>query len=155
ELVDVDGDGLPDMLVGRPNQYGYYRNMGAGEWRANVTSVQGSPPYELQSLNNTLADLNAEGVSAVVHNDATSFLYYASRASNPRLADDQHGFAPPTQFSSSTRFDISSQGVQFVDLDGDKRPDVVLGVRDGEVNRFFCWINRGGQGWSDQIELRP
>ena len=67
KIVDVNGDGLPDMVWNRPDDKGAFVNTGCG-WKHDDEFV---PPYKIASLEGKdlgvrFVDLNGDGVVDVL-----------------------------------------------------------------------------------------
>ncbi len=97
-------------------------------------------PYTKRSILNDLQELGADGKAYPPMN----FTY-----SNPSPGWDQSQsskWAPPVPLAASTGM---SQGTQFIDLDGDGRPDFVQRHVDSYGNTIAneAWINDPVQGW--------
>lgn len=94
-LVDMNGDGLPDFLVGRANSYVYYPNRD-GKYFDDPVLLQGSPAVDLgRTYASTpvptftaLADMNGDGIVDIVQGNAKSYSVYSLNMSdNHRFMD--------------------------------------------------------------------
>lgn len=77
--------------------------------------MQNSPPFDFESLDNTLADFNGDGIVDVVHKAGTYEFY-------PNFG--AHRFEAPVRFKNNPLYELSDRSVKFVDLNFDKRPAV-------------------------------
>jgi RHS repeat-associated protein len=79
-LEDMNGDGLPDVLVGRPGKYEYYENMD-GVWFSRAPkSIANSPDRSLADADVILADMDGDGYRDVVSKSwrlSDGFRYFA------------------------------------------------------------------------------
>ena len=159
-LMDVNGDGLPDIVQSYRNGDGsatssaVYLNTGNG-WVATTTwSV---PVYFADYSSQTVgdvgvrvADVNGDGLPDIVQG-------YTNAAGNQTLAawiNNGHGwtqdnsYAPPTSF---VNYNLTSgdMGVRIVDVNGDGLPDIVQSMRagGGSYTQVNTWINNG-HGWT-------
>jgi hypothetical protein len=160
-VLDYDGDGLLDLLVGEEPISGYngsktktsrlFRNLGKLQF-ADVSSEIGIP-QDAAGLGVAAADVNADGWPD---------FFLASTLGNYLMLNDGKGrfkeaagahdtFAWPT-----TKGDDMVCGVAIADVNGDALPDVVLGQHysrpwlEGVPNRLY--LNRGVSGGIPKFE---
>lgn len=154
EIIDVDGDGLLDLIIGNNSYYGYpsgsaevsaltyYRNIG--------TSTQ--PAFQLISrdwattrafnktnLNPTFGDLDGDGDQDMLLGNSDGKLIYLRNAG---------GVGHPMIFDSIVPFfdsiDVGSVSApQIVDVDEDGLYDLIIGEIQG---RIFYYKNIGTSG---------
>jgi RHS repeat-associated protein len=147
EVVDMNGDGLPDLLIAEKGSYRYFRNLGRGQWERPATRMENSPPFDFESPENVLGDFSGNCLTDVAHKGEDFFLY-------PNLGDNR--FGPRVYFQNNPAYQLSDPSVKLVDLNFDGRPDVLQSIWSGGENRFYAWINLGNNRWSERIELaRP
>ncbi len=161
DLVDLNGDSLPDILKTEAGggQHIAYLNQGeldtAGGrfivWSAptNVASADGLA-YNVDLQNTTdiahLADMNGDGAADLVYTTGDGYVYYFenlnSVAWGPREPMSVQNNPPPSPFGSDAN-------VRTADVDFDKRIDIiqsqVLGA--GSV-AYRIWFNLGNQTYS-------
>ncbi len=138
-LVDLDGDSLPDLLIGEAGSYRSYLNQDGQSWReASVWSAADSPSLSLSSVGVQLADLDGDGaVDLVAKSGTSSFRYLPS-------VDGTH-FGAAKSLATVPSFSFEDPEVRLADLDGDRRTDVVLTAPTG----LYVSYNRGGTDWTE------
>jgi len=130
-IVDVDADGLPDMLASSPGDYAYYPNVDGVSW-GDPVSMAGSPSYDLSQAGVALADLSGDGMSDLViaRSDGNKFL--------PGTGSD--GWAGAIAFDANpVGFDLGDPDTRFADVSGDGMIDV---VRTGSSG-LSVWVHEG------------
>lgn len=110
---DVNGDGKPDLLV--PDESStlpgdIYLNQGANQF-----ALAGNPPA--QGL--LLADLDGDGLADLIGTDGINILIWKGSGSL-NFSGAPIGISPPANVS------FQAQQMQIADMDGDRRPDIVL-----------------------------
>lgn len=158
DLVDLNGDGLPDLLKtdafsGQPTAYlnGGVINHGNGpqiQWSAPVP-VGGDPQAWNMSLANTfnvvfLADMDGDGLADLVCESIAGQVFYFPNLGNvswgAKRPMDNLDFPLPGPFANTN--------VRTADLDFDKRMDVIQSVSDGSGADYRIWFNLGNQQYS-------
>ncbi len=160
-VLDFDGDGWLDLLVGEDPLPGYngsnthssrlFRNI--GDLQFEDASKQAGLPEEIAGLGVAAADVNQDGWPDI---------FIASTLGNYLFLNDRHGkfreaansrevFAWPT-----AKGDDMVCGVAIGDVNGDALPDIVLGQHYGSpwvhpiANRLY--LHRGTQDALPQFE---
>jgi YD repeat-containing protein len=137
DLVDLDGNGLPDfvqMSAGQPIRY--WSNKGDGEFALPRTMRNAPTGLALGSEAVQLMDADGDGRVDLVMNAANFAGYYSLnhdgewdkdsfRKYDTRLPAGQAG--PPVNLQSAQ--------AQFMDLSGDGRTDVLI-----NADRFICYF---------------
>ena len=149
-VVDVNGDGLPDIVQGYTDgngstTYGSYINNGA-DWTSTSTW---DPPVSF-SINGIdqgvrIADLNGDGLPDIIegfyNGTATTSVAYINTG-NGWVASST--WDPPVDFSN----DGTDTGARIVDVNGDGLPDIIQSYSDASgVTHSFAYINNG-HGWT-------
>ncbi len=159
DLIDLNGDGLPDLL--RTFQGGAvppraYLNRGmivtngssAIQWSAGLDlgGDARASGYPLSSNVVHLADMDGDGLADLVANVFNNTVYYF-----PNRADLQWGSrqtmstqntVPPSPFGN---FDVRT-----ADLDFDKRIDIIQSVSSGGGVDYRVWFNLGQNHYSQR-----
>ncbi len=139
ELVDLDGDGLADILHTVPGEHRWQRNLGGGRFGAETTfSTRVSA---ILSGNTQLADMDGDGRTDFVVDPGSGAgaVYYPSRGT------DGWGVGVPMALASGgvPGGGFTNPNVRFVDLDFDRQSDVFMTSPAG----FLFWKNGGPQGF--------
>jgi len=167
DLIDLNGDGLPDLL--KTDQYGgshrVYLNLGEKvtngneviEWGQGhtVSSTDGLAwNVDLQNNSNAiahLADMDADGLADLVYKTTIGDVYYFRNQANldwgPRskMNIDPESSAPPSPFG-----DVN---VKTADLDFDKDMDIIQSISVGTGVSYRIWFNLNNQKYSKSITV--
>lgn len=134
ELVDVTGNGIPDVLqlngIAR-----YWPNKGNGQF-ALPRELSMSPAVQLGAPGVKLIDANGDGRNDLLISNGVQAGYYPGSFNEVWRND---GFVPYKQAPS---FSLTDPEVQLMDLDGDGVTDV---LRNGA--KFECFYNSGQNGF--------
>ena len=156
DLVDLNRDGLPDIL--KTDAYGgghvAHLNLGERSTGAGRTILWDAPqsldsPERLASALQlaqdrvALADMDGDGISDLVHNTlADEVFYFANRGNvswGPRTPMSARDTAPPAPFAR--------ENVKTADLDFNQRIDVVQSTETG----YACWLNQSDGVYSREL----
>jgi hypothetical protein len=158
KLVDLNGDGLPDLL--------YNLWIGDGVTRANAWLNTGSgwvnapayaPPYPMWSRGvddegMKLIDLNGDGLPDIVRSIWAGAPYRTAWINTGSGWREAPEYAAPYYITDRP---YGNESTQFVDLNGDGLPDLVynLWIGDGVLRRN-AWLNTG-TGWVEAPAYAP
>lgn len=142
ELVDWDGDGLPDVFELRNGRARLWRNRGYGRWAYPLDFARFPGPSDLNRPGLIFADMDGNG-SADLANVGTAMAGYY-----PRRQDG--GFDRPVRFAQAPSARLAGGEGRFVDLDGNGVPDVLF--TDDE---FYALYLRDGTGYADRPQVIP
>jgi RHS repeat-associated protein len=147
-LVDLDGDGVIDLLQSGPSGFALTYNRGAEGWSAprgvnRIADADAFPDVDLGQAGVHLADMTGDGLEDIVYAASGRVEYWPSygrgawgrRVRMNRAPVFPAGFDPERVFLS--------------DLDGDGTADIVY----VDFDRVFYWLNRSGTGWSERHEV--
>lgn len=140
-LIDLFGEGLPGILFQSERSWYYKANLGNGEF-AEQAVVTSSPAAGGMGFSNT--DFDADG--------NTEFAQLGSRSAGFYELDRQtsrwNGFRVFPEFPHVESF---SAKARWVDLNGDRRPDVVVTHGD-----HFTWFESDGDSFRPPVDVpRP
>jgi RHS repeat-associated protein len=132
ELVDWDGDGLPDVIeFGTGGRGRVWRN-DAGTW-ARPTSAGLVPQLAGPGARAGLVDLDGDGVADVVRVDRPLAGY------QPRTLT---GFGRPVTWRRAPAVDLGDASCRLADIDGDGVPDLLWSAGDA-----ILLAHRDDDGW--------
>lgn len=163
-LADINGDGLPDRIMRRPNSpytnFVVQFNNGSGfeppeKWESlNNQGVSGtefaSPMSGVSTVESSLVDMTGDGlldrVMRVANAPYTNWVVQLNTGS---------GFAPPVNWgpinsqgeTSAAWNDLSANGgdtyVDLMDINGDGLPDRVMRATNAPYDHFVVQLNQG------------
>lgn len=137
-LVDMDGDGLPDILQAHQNGHRYWKNKGNGRIGEMLEMKYTPLGIDLENPDVSFTDLNGDG-SADLFKIGTRLNMAITNTGLGKWATD------PVFFKQQFPLLISDANSRFVDLDGDGVPDLLQTSPHG----FTLVYNQGEEGWSD------
>ena len=145
---DVTGDGKPDLVVGTVAAVAVLPNLtGAGTFGPPVTTVLSTSRFYQPVNAVAVADVNADGRPDVVA--VTGF--DAGQGTGGATVYVLSGTAAGTLAAPATSYAVSSlypESLAVADVNGDGRPDLVLGVGSrggtGAANDAAVLLNTGG-----------
>ena len=146
DLLDVDADGLPDIIDTGRQPHVYYLNGGADEtgqvrW-TNAVPMSNSVGRYLGAHDVRLADMNGDGHTDLLNLHAQTVHYYSVDYSTSAAAAAWQREAP----IQGAGFRFTDPAVKLQDVDHDKRIDVIQIAG----RHLFAWINHGNGVWSDR-----
>jgi len=138
EISDLDGDGLPDLLVTLPGQFSSFLNQDGVSWQGEVDwDPSVSPSMALGQTGVQLADLDGDGAIDLVAKSGTNdFRYFPGATAT--------SFGTPVQIATVPNFTFEDPDVKLADMDGDRRIDVVVTTAAG----IAIGYNLGGVDWT-------
>ncbi|HKX61304.1 MAG TPA: toxin TcdB middle/N-terminal domain-containing protein, partial [Verrucomicrobiae bacterium] len=158
DLIDLNADGLPDILKTDAGGGGHTVAVNRGPvrtgtgwavaWANPVAVDSGSGTavnFDLASDETHLADMDGDGLADLVHKAADDTVFYF--ANRGRLGWGQRrdmslaNTAPPTPFGNPR--------VRTADIDFDKRIDIIQSVDIGGGAGYRVWVNLGDQAYSE------
>ena len=169
DFIDFNADGAPDILRTDPNGAGPHTVfLNAGEsvgeagpvvafgegievggdrlaWNLSLSPMKSSVAH--------LADMDGDGLSDLVYRTGVDAYVFANVSSGSapawggrrQLNIGLEGEAPPSPFAV--------EHVETMDVDGDKRMDIIQSVRVGEGAYYRIWCNRGEQGFAEGVTV--
>jgi len=153
-LLDLDGEGLSGILTEQEGAWGYKRNLSSANMvdlpsGDRVARARFGPLERITSLpvsaslsgGQQLMDLTGGGKLDLVTFEGLTPGYFT------RTADED--WEPLRTFVSLPRLDWSEPNLQFVDLTGDGRADVL--ITEDEVYTFYPSLGANGFGEADRV----
>jgi RHS repeat-associated protein len=142
-LEDVNGDGLPDLLVGEAGNYRYFENYDGASFLQSPTLLRGgSPDCALGSPGTLLADMNGDGFRDVLCTTGGRLAYFAG---GDIFQGTFRGYRAVTFVSGLEAVpDLTAPTVKALDANKDGRTDFLL-ENDGSP---VLYLNRGSGSFS-------
>lgn len=144
-LVDLNGDGIVDLLVTGSTHFSLYYRQSNGGWASQPQTIPRSsvPPVSLEDPRVRLADLNGDGLFDLARVDGSGFTYW------PYLGNGC--WSEPVTMANSPVFPrrLKVERLFLSDIDGDGCADLVY----IDFDRVIFWLNQGGTRWSDPQEI--
>lgn len=162
EFIDLNGDGLPDVLKtdAGGGSHRAYLNQGQGPTPAG-RSLRWSEPtevaaalgaawnYHLDQSETHLADMDGDGLADLVHRTQTGDTFYFANQGQVgwglRQALATGDTPPPAPFGEVD--------VRTGDFDFDKRIDIIQSIDNGAGFDYRIWFNLGAQTYSPPITV--
>ena len=159
DLVDLNGDGLPDILVTRDDQvHDAYLNHGVGyDGEKSVLAWSKAKPVFADSVDSLsqrlsaedthLADMDGDGRADLVHKISDgSVIYFQNRGTN--AWGERRSMAPTLELPPAP-FGAGNVNVRTGDFDFDKRTDI---IRSDGLS-YTIWFNEGDDRYSEGITV--
>jgi RHS repeat-associated protein len=139
QLVDLDGDGVVDLLTSRQGQLALYYRQEPHGWspQPQVVPRAEAPPVDLADPRVFVADMTGDGSAALVRVDGSGVTYW------PYLGRGRWDAPVRMQPSPELPFDVRPDRLFFSDIDGDGCADLIYVGGP----RLLYWHNRAGQGF--------
>ena len=137
-LTDLNGDGLPDLLIANVDQYRSYVNHDGRSWQEGENWQNGA--WATASLEETgvqLADMDGDGATDLVVKSGIDSLQYL-----PGWTPTSFGRA--VEVKTVPNFTFEDPDVRLADMDGDRRTDVVVTTLAG----LAIGYNLSGVDWT-------
>ena len=145
-LVDLDGDGVVDLLSTRGRFWELYFRTAHGGWRrkAHLVASASAPPVRLSDPRVHLADMNGDGLVDLVR------VTGAGVACWPYVDIGVWGGEIRLENPPDLPRNFDPQRLQLTDITGDGCADLVYVAFD----RVFYWLNAGGFKLGERREVR-
>jgi RHS repeat-associated protein len=147
DLVDVNGDSLPDIVHTPEQGHRFYLNRGMGRFQAEPVFPSQSPPDRLSSPGARMADMNGDGqVDLLVKAGTTAgapFYYFAQAAGRPWEPGDR------VDYNITPAFTLDDPDLRLLDANNDKRIDVVLTT----PSQSYIWLAHADDTWSETADF--
>lgn len=142
-LVDLNADGLPDLIATEAGDFRYYINEDGTNW-SDPQSMSSNPSYDLSQDGVRLADIDGDGVTdLLVARGAEGNSYFPGTG--------EAGWLPSVPFDQNpVGFDLSDPDTRFMDLNGDRLIDVLR----TDISGTSAWIH-DGEGSFERLGSLP
>ncbi len=150
DLIDLNADALPDILVTGSAHFAYINRGVTGgiiQWQGPVDVAAADPQaanFDLTQFGVHLSDMTGDGIADLVAADEFDVEFFPNTGDTGWAAGVlmQSGSAPPPR-----PFGPNSENVKTADLDFDKTIDVVQSNYLG----YDVWLNLGGSSFGEPI----
>jgi len=146
DLVDINADGLPDVVHTPPNGHRFFLNRGNGRWQEEAVLPAETPGDRLSSASTRMADMDGNGVVDLLvkagSTPGTPFYYYT------RGTSGQWELGARVIYGSSPGFALNEPNVEMIDVNHDKRIDVMVTAS----GQGFIWLARE-EAWSPTADF--
>lgn len=150
-VVDIDADGMADLLRMSPGEHFFYRNLG-GHFgpQADLPGAEGT---SLSSGRTVLLDMNGDGRTDLVRSAEQWEVYKLNEG----------GFTNPTEWLGTDYVPVTGNNVVFADINGDGRADMIERVGsgynlrmngDGGIAEPEYFESFDGRPLTDELQLR-
>jgi hypothetical protein len=140
-LVDLDGDGLTDVLHSGTRLQAWFNDRDPAQaWQRTAVTNGGGPPVDLSDPRVRLADMTGDGLQDIVLLRNGNVRYW------PNLGHNRWG--APVSMRDAPRLPdgYNPSRVLLADVDGDGAADLLY-VDNG---RILLWGNQSGNAWTAQ-----
>ncbi len=141
-LIDLFGNGLPDILCTTENAYYYWRNLGDGFFERRNVQQNMPSSVTLSSPNIAIGDIGGNGLADIIVRTPEISGYYEATPIGT--------WKPYKKFDHIPSFDLSDSNVHLIDLVGDGLSDAIVSQ---ETN--FLWYRCLGETGYDEPRLIP
>jgi hypothetical protein len=154
KLIDLNGDGAPDLLISEEFVFRWHPSLGrrgydAAQFTEKPFDEESGPAVLFGDGTQTvmIADMNGDGIADVVRVRNGEVCYWPNLGYGRFGAKVSMRDAP--HFDLPDRFDPTK--VQFADVSGTGAADIVYTGRGS----FVAWINLAGNAWSAPQSIDP
>ena len=146
DLVDINGDSLPDLIHTAPfdGVHYFYINKGNGAWDAAAATPNASPQYRLASDGVMMSDMDGDGLADLFVKNSYDFGYFKNRG---HLGWEETDWTP---CSPNPGFSFESPHIRLMDVNNDKLIDVVL----DNGTSYDVWLNRKTNQWNEEFDYQ-
>lgn len=150
KLVDMDGDGVIDVLRTSYPHFEIYYNRGKDGWDPAIQHLPRRPPEEFPDVyfgaldgRVRLADMSGDGTQDIVliHNGRIDYW--------PHMGYGKYGRRITLRNTPHLGYDFDPKRILLADIDGGGYSDLIY----VDYDKVIVCINQSGNGWSDPIVI--
>lgn len=144
-LVDVDGDSFPDIVRANLAGWAYYKNLQGLGFEESPRSVRGAPTFVGTSSDWVFFDLDGDGLRDIVFRAGSdgSLRGYRNVSSRDGASAE---FSYIGELGVSTPVPLSDPRMRLLDLNLDRRIDILLAQSNGELSSSLSMVRRDHDG---------
>ena len=146
QWVDLEGEGLPGLLLTTPDAWWYKRPEGEGELGDMRLVLRRPASVALDQGTHQLTDLQGDGRLDVVHYQRPVSGFFEQTGTYGG-SGRRTGFSAFKPFESVPNVDFSAPNVRFLDVTGDGRADLVV----TEADLIVCYRSKGERGFEPAV----
>ncbi|MCK4792124.1 MAG: VCBS repeat-containing protein, partial [Desulfobacteraceae bacterium] len=145
EIIDLNGDSLPDIIHTESGNHQYYLNEGNNKW-SSKQYVTESPLANLSKDGTQLADIDGDGLADLLDwrgSSPTTYRYYPNHGEN--------WWGDSVFFANNPSFDFEDVNIELVDINNDK----IIDVMHTGSSSYHYYINNGDGSWNEESYWSP
>lgn len=147
DLVDINYDGLPDVVHTPAGGHRFYLNRGNGRWQAVPEYPSQSPADRLSSPGAKMADMDGNGKADFLVKAGSAvgapFYYYAGQPGREWEQSDR------VDYNRSPNFGLDDPNMRLFDANNDKRVDLMLTTD----SHYYVWLAHEDDTWSESADV--
>jgi RHS repeat-associated protein len=144
DLIDINGDALPDVIETSPVDgfHYFYINKGKGAWSGSPVMPDASPQYLLASKGVMMSDMDGDGLADLFVKNDFDFGYFKNKGNLKWEETDWVTCSP------NPNFNFESQNVRLLDVNNDGLIDVMVDTGSS----YHVWLNRKSNQWNTDFD---
>ncbi|MCP4111453.1 MAG: hypothetical protein GY749_38985 [Desulfobacteraceae bacterium] len=143
DLVDINGDGLPDVFHTPYTDHEFYMNMGNGVWSPDSSKPLSPPAYRISDNGVMMADFNGDGHSDLVIKVLNKFCFF-----NNTGEPWEDEVLQRIDYTRQPNVDLEDPDTRLVELNNDGFTDIIY---SGQLE-FYVYLNDRENPWEDREE---
>ena len=141
-MVDLFGDGLPDIINSTYNGLRYWKNTGNGNFDLPRFLESMPAGVKISKPTATFGDMDGDGLSELmIHTDSISGFFESAPAGQWKNF---------VKYDSQPTFNLADPNLKQIDLTGDGRPDYLLSTDE----HFIVFENNGRHGFKPPLLIK-
>lgn len=146
DLIDIDGDGLPDIVQTAQDEglHYFYLNNGNSAFAPQPVLPNASPQYFLAASGVMMADMDGDGKADLFVKSGSDFGYFKNTGNLKWEMADWVACSPATDFN------FGGANIRLLDVNNDKLIDIIFD--DGAS--YNVWLNHKNNQWSQSFDFQ-